>query len=189
MLLRKTQAVLDSAVPRSARFNEAAACCCGRPPQDEVNREKNDRFNEAAACCCGRPRPPPVRHWSGSAGFNEAAACCCGRPDRPAERGGDLGPASMRPQRVAAEDPCSSYRSCRSCTCFNEAAACCCGRPSAKPPFYRNMINGFNEAAAWVVSQFDCGGPIRIPRCSLLGFFVLAECPRGVRLKLAALCL
>ncbi len=88
-------------------------------------------FNEAAACCCGRPMTRSSPMLSSTA-FNEAAACCCGRPSQCwPEINPPYVPPSMRPQRVAAEDRRRRRSETREETRpFNEAAACCCGRPA-----------------------------------------------------------
>ena len=89
--------------PRSS-FHEAAACRCGkRRFAGAANCSAGDRFHEAAACRCGKP-------LAGSAPCARALA------------------ASMRPQRVAAENTRYSAGGIDRCRCFHEAAACRCGK-------------------------------------------------------------
>ncbi len=160
----------------TTRFNEAAANRCGSRSERRFSGGQRLRFNEAAANRCGSPAVSaeaysPVRGFNEAAanrcgspadqhqfvraphGFNEAAANRCGspqsmaaysesapasmRPQRIAAdhgcglqvAGGDAG-ASMRPQRIAADHNNGLFTLSTMASCFNEAAANRCGSPA-----------------------------------------------------------
>ncbi len=104
-------------VPRSAMsrsspgFHEAAACRCGKRWRFVVDHGLHaPSFHEAAACRCGKRAVLPRVAAVLPPCFHEAAACRCGKPAHvPSERA--VQPwASMRPQRVAAENRRSGRR-------------------------------------------------------------------------------
>ena len=128
------------------RFNEAAAHGRGKLPAPAPTGSGARRFNEAAAHGRGKRLPDDGLTDEVRSGFNEAAAHGRGKHavdgyPRPA------GPASMRPRRMAAENPDRSRGSTTDDRRFNEAAAHGRGKRELT---VRNLAAavGFNEAAA-----------------------------------------
>ena len=99
----------DRRAARLPRFNEAAAHGRGKPRSPcRAAALASMRFNEAAAHGRGKHRRRR-RRAARLPRFNEAAAHGRGKRPSPQRRARAHGPASMRPRRMAAENP---IRSC-----------------------------------------------------------------------------
>ena len=111
----------------SARFNEAAARCRGKPSPSRRMLVYGRSFNEAAARCRGKRPTRSFKRYGASASMRprpdaaENAATTSLVSSAPAR-------ASMRPRPDAAENRAARTRTAGSCGRFNEAAARCRGK-------------------------------------------------------------